>query len=84
MEHLRGALCAMIAMDPPTPLMTTFARDDASRKSAAARAKAFMCRGMASSRCERQVCMEACLVLNDQPCVQQKRYVIEHGPAPKY
>jgi len=64
--------------------MTTFARDEASRKRAAAQAKAFMCRGMASSRCERQVCMEACLVLNDQPCIQQMKYVIDHGPAPKY
>ena len=64
--------------------MTTFARDEASRKRAAAQAKAFMCRGMASSRCERPVCMDACLVLNDQPCVQQMKYVIDHGPAPKY
>ncbi len=64
--------------------MTTFARDEATRKRAAAQARTFMCRGMASSRCERQVCMEACLVLDDQPCIQQMRYVIDHGPAPKY
>ena len=64
--------------------MTTIARDEATRKRAATQAKSFMCRGMASSRCERQVCMEACLVLEDQACIQQMRYVIDHGPAPKY
>ena len=64
--------------------MTTFARDEATRKRAATQAKTFMCRGMASSRCERQVCMEACLVLGDQACIQQMKYVMEHGPAPKY
>ncbi len=64
--------------------MTTFARDEASRKRAATQAKMFMCRGLSSSRCERQVCLEACLVLNDQPCIQQIKTVIDHGPAPKY
>ena len=64
--------------------MTTFARDDATRQRAATQAKTFMCRGMASSSCERQVCLEACLVLGDQPCIQNMRFVIDHGPAPKY
>jgi eukaryotic-like serine/threonine-protein kinase len=67
-----------------TMQMTTFARDDASRKRAAERAKLFMCRGGASSRCERQVCKDACLVLGDQMCIQQVTYLIEHGPPPKY
>jgi eukaryotic-like serine/threonine-protein kinase len=67
-----------------TMQMTTFARDDASRKRAAEQAKMFTCRGAVSSRCERQVCKEACLVLGDQMCIQQITYVIEHGPPPKY
>ncbi len=67
-----------------TQNMTTFAHDDASRKEAAQRAKNFMCRGMVSSRCERQVCLQACMTLNDQPCIQNITYVIDHGPPPKY
>ena len=67
-----------------TSQMTTFATDAASRKRAAEQAKGFMCRGMASSRCERQVCLNACMVLSDQPCIQQITYVIDHGPPPKY
>jgi eukaryotic-like serine/threonine-protein kinase len=64
--------------------LMSLARDDAGRKNAASQAKNFMCRGMVSSRCERQVCLEACLVLNDQLCVQNIRYVIDHGPPAKY
>ena len=64
--------------------MTTFAQDDAARKRAATSAKGFMCRGGASSRCERQVCKEACLVLGDQMCIQQITFTIEHGQPPKY
>ncbi|MCW5834304.1 MAG: protein kinase [Labilithrix sp.] len=64
--------------------MTTFARDEASRKTAATRAKGFMCRGLAGSKCERQVCLEACLILNDSMCIQNARYAIDHGPTPKY
>ena len=67
-----------------TQQMTTFAHDDASRRHAAEVAKGFMCRGMASSRCERQVCLNACMILSDQMCIQQITYVIDHGPAPKY
>jgi hypothetical protein len=65
-------------------MMTTFSGDDASRKRAATEAKIFMCKGPSSSRCERQVCVEACLVLNDQPCVQNMNWVIAQGPPPKY
>ncbi|MBX3196961.1 MAG: protein kinase [Labilithrix sp.] len=64
--------------------MTTFARDEATRKTAATRAKGFMCRGLAGSKCERQVCLEACLVLNDTNCIRDARYAIDHGPPPKY
>jgi hypothetical protein len=67
-----------------TQQMTTFAQDEASRKHAAEVAKGFMCRGMISSRCERQVCLNACMVLNDSMCIQQITYVIDHGPPPKY
>ena len=47
-------------------------------------AKAFMCRGMASTACERQVCLNACMALNDGPCIQQIKYVIDQGPKPAY
>jgi len=64
--------------------MTTFARDEASRKQAAERAKMFTCKGQSSSKCERQVCLQACMVLNDQMCIQQINYVINHGQPAKY
>lgn len=67
-----------------TMQMTTFARDDASRKRAAQQAKTFMCRGSASSRCEREVCKNACMVLGDSGCIRDVQYVIDYGPAPKY
>ena len=64
--------------------MTTFAHDDASRKRAAQTAKTFMFRGGASSSCEIRTCEEACLILGDQPCIQQVEYVRDHMPPPKY
>lgn len=67
-----------------TQRMTTFARDDAGRRRAAQQAKPIVCRGLASSRCEREVCKTACMVLGDQTCIHQIQYVIDHGPAPKY
>jgi serine/threonine-protein kinase len=66
-----------------TTLMNT-ATTDAAHKRAAETAKALMCRGSVSSRCERQVCLNACTYLHDQVCVQQISYVIDHGPPPKY
>ena len=64
--------------------MTTFATDPASKKEAAQRAKAFMCRGGASSSCQRRVCEEACTILGDDDCIRQMDYIIQYGPAPKY
>ncbi len=65
--------------------MTTFARTDADRKRAAERAKTFTClKGPTASSCERQVCMQACGILNDEPCLRQMKYVIDQGPKPPY
>jgi serine/threonine protein kinase len=58
--------------------------DTAARKRNAQTAKGFMCRGAISSRCERQVCLQTCLITEDKMCEQQIRYVMDHGPPPKY
>ncbi len=84
----RDALLARKAQercDVYTRDMTTFARTDADRKRAAERAKSFTClKGVTATSCERQVCMQACGILNDGPCLQQMRYAIDHGPKPPY
>ena len=69
-----------------TMQMTTFARDDASRKRAAEQAKMFTCKSFSpfTARCEREVCKNACMVLGDNQCIQQIQYLIDHGPPPKY
>jgi hypothetical protein len=77
-------IAAQRSCDYHTQQMTLFARDDASRKRAAEQAKSFMCKGFSSSRCERQVCLNACMALGDSQCIQQIRYTIDHGPPPKY
>jgi hypothetical protein len=63
--------------------MTVFSRDDASRKRAATTAKAFMCRGGASTKCELDVCLYACGVLGDADCTRQYQYLRDFGPRSK-
>ena len=65
-------------------MMTLYGQSPAAKKEAAQRAKGFMCRGGASSSCERRTCEEACTILGDDECIRQIDYVINYGPAPKY
>ena len=65
-------------------MMTLYGQSPAAKKEAAQRAKGFMCRGGASSSCERRTCQEACTILGDDDCIRQMDYIISSGPPPKY